>query len=781
MRRSRLILIILIVFAVIDGLAWWATIRLVNRPSPEELELAALVTPVLEGVTVAPRLDNFSQRVSLNGPWSYRQTGQEVKEEYFTGPTNPGWRTMELPQNWYLAGLNYHGVIWFRRSFQVDPAWQGRVVRLEFKGVDYLAEVYLNGVKLGRHEGYFQPFSFNVTHLLNYSGENELAVRVDSPYEEFRTVWPRQKTLIKGIYGQGKTHPGGSWNLAGQDLNTGGIWGEIELLASDFLIVEDFQLQASWPISESTVSAADLQVEINLQSYATTPVDATLLLVLAPRNFTGPTLALPAKEVTLNSGQNVVALQGVVADPHLWWIWDRGNPDLYTARLEVLSGEQLIAEKEVPFGFRQIQVENDWTWRLNGQRFFPRGASYISSQWLSETDEDWFRRDVALMRAANLNFMRVYGHVEPAAFYHVADELGMLVWQDFPLQWGYSDAPLFIDEAQRQMQSMIAMLFNHPSIAVWNVHNESPWAFPGMAQLVTDYDSRQNQRLDELLQKLAQQRDPTRYVHLNSGSRDAHVSVGWTEGNWRDYALLPGAPFASEYGVPALPGVETMAAIFAPEEHIFQYGEVRDRWEYHGFQSRQTFDVAGIEQGESLETFVANSQAYQANLLKFATETYRRAKYDPMQGIFQFLFADNWPAISWSVVDYHRQPKAGYYALQTAMQPILPSISAPPPERLDGQRWVYPASANLALQLWVVNDTLEEIPNATLAWQLTGSESVVDERNMNINIHPDSSQQKSVLRNLELPAGIYVLTAAIRSPQGDLLGSNQFEFEILAE
>jgi len=92
---------------------------------------------------------------------------------------------------------------------------------------------------------------------------------------------------------------------------------------------------------------------------------------------------------------------------------------------------------------------------------------------------------------------------------------------------------------------------------------------------------------------------------------------------------------------------------------------------------------------ETVEEFIANSQVYQANLVQFATESYRGAKYDPMQGIFHFMFVDDWPSITWSVLDCDRQPKAGFYALQTAVQPVLPSINATLPERLDGRRWVY--------------------------------------------------------------------------------------------
>jgi beta-mannosidase len=254
------------------------------------------------------------------------------------------------------------------------------------------------------------------------------------------------------------------------------------------------------------------------------------------------------------------------------------------------------------------------------------------------------------------------------------------------------------------------------------------------------------------------------------------------------YANLPGAPFVSEFGAAALPNLEMMKMIFIPAELTYQSGEIRDRWEYHGFQPRQSFDLAEVEQGDSLEEFIANSQTYQANLLKFAIESYRRAKYNPMQGIFQFMFVDHWPAIGYSIMDYDRQPKAGYYALQTAMQPILPSIVAPLPPPLTSPSqngggtgvWRYPAETNPSFQLWVINDTLQDYPTATLAWKLLSGETEIAGRDMSIHIDPDSTVQKTLVRDLNLSAGVYRLAVELFDAAGQSLGVNEFEFEILS-
>jgi len=795
-------------FLVIDALAWMVTYRAATAPSPEELRRTAGATPVVGPSIVEERNDGLYEEVSLNGEWRYRQAGSELappspsQELVLSGAKGEGrgegvttyfsldldasaWRTMAIPQNWYLAGLNYHGVIWFRRAFEVDEAWRGRVVRLRFDGVDYLADVWLNGEHLGHHEGYFQPFFFDVTERLNYGGRNVLAVRVESPYEEFRTVWHHHKTLIKGTFAHHDTRPGGGWGKAGQEYNTGGIWNDVSLLVSDFLTVEAVRLQATWPTTV-TVGTDAAQGErpavnayISLRNHADTSIEAEVILRLSPRNFEGEETGLPPQTVTLARGKTEVELNGVVQNPRLWWPWDHGEPNLYTAKVTVATDGKTIAKRETTFGFRQILVGEDWSWTLNGQRFFPRGSNYISTQWLSETDREWFLRDVGMMRDANLNFVRVHAHVEPVEFYEAADEAGMLVWQDFPLQRGYTDAPAFVDEAQRQMRDMVELLANHPSIVVWCAHNESPWDAPWMADRVPDYDPRQNKRLDELLYEQARELDPTRYVHLNSGTGDEHVYLGWYTGDWWQFADLPGAPFVTEYGAQALPNLDTMARMFAPLELVYDSGEVAKRWEFHDFQSHETFDIAGVERGESIEEFIADSQAYQANLVQFATEAYRRAKYDPMQGIFHFMFVENWPSITWAVVDYYRRPKVGYYALQTAMQPILPSIAPSRPARLERDRWIYVGEADFYALLWVVNDALAEYPAARLSWRVVSEAGeTVKDGVVSVDIPSDSASGVALVRHLDLAPGAYDLRVELLDAQGRELGSNRLAFAI---
>ena len=374
------------VILILDLWIWRLAYQAATSPPPEALQ----TKPRAEGLVpppVQPRGDGFLEVRSLNGTWRYRQTGAELDAGY-QDPDYPDedWREMTIPNNWYLAGLNYHGVIWFRRRFIVPQEWAGRVVHLRFEGVDYFAAVWLNGQPLGRHEGYFQPFQFEVHGLLNYGGENVLAVRVNSPYEPYGTTWPHRKELIKGVLNHHSTRPGGAWGPAGQEYNTGGIWNDVLLIASDFITVEALQLTPG--PAEGTVltegSDASLQALVRLDNHSDQPVPAQILLRVVPYSFEErrppPELT---RSITLRPGENTLTLQGIIPAPRLWWPWDLGEPNLYQAELEVRVDGRTVAKRAEIFGFRQIQVSSTWEWRLNGVRFFPRGTNYIASQWLA--------------------------------------------------------------------------------------------------------------------------------------------------------------------------------------------------------------------------------------------------------------------------------------------------------------------------------------------------------------------------------------------------------------
>lgn len=587
------------------------------------------------------------------------------------------------PGQWHTHGLLGHeGQALHGLDFEA-PTRSGWPF-LCFDGVDYLADVVLNDRPVGSHEGYFQPFALDVSEALR-PGPNALRVTVSSPREEAGPVWPYRKQLIKGIFNHHDCRPGAWHPDAGQTGNTGGIWGDVRL---------------EWRADPHLVSvratthlvAGRATVVVALTARRRAPGQATPLSVVL-RDAAGAVVGATHGELAVGQGRATLAFH--VEAPELWWSWDFGDQPLYT--LEVRLGDDHLAQ---PLGFRTI-AEEGGIWRLNGQRVFLRGTNIIPAQWLSTYTTAQIAEDVRLMVAAGINIVRVHAHVTRPEFYAACDRAGLMVWQDFALQWSYSESAAFAANASQQIGEMVRQLRAHPAIVAWCCHNEP------VGQEAT---------LDPLLVAAVQAEDGSRVLRSHSDFRE-HPYPGWYYGDRASFEALPGAPLVTEFGAQALPSEETLATFLAPEA---LWPPDWERWAYHDFQYEQTVWIAGIAPHDgtggaalgTLADFVARSQAYQAAMLEDAIDHYRRARYQPIGGVFQFMFVDGWPAITWSVVDHLRRPKAGYAALKRAFAPVWLSLRMP--------TRVHRAGLPLTPDVRVVNDRKHGLEGLTIAFALAG-------------------------------------------------------------
>ncbi len=164
-----------------------------------------------------------------------------------------------------------------------------------------------------------------------------------------------------------------------------------------------------------------------------------------------------------------------------------GSPDLYRLDARLLDGdEQAISTAHVVFGVRTIRLERSpdrFTYFLNERPVFLRGTSYMPALYLSECSRELLAGDLALARDANLNLLRVHVHVAPPELYDLCDRAGMLVWQDFELNWVQDPSPEFEQRARALQRDMIDLLGNHPSIMTWACHNEPTMVFARRSNL----------------------------------------------------------------------------------------------------------------------------------------------------------------------------------------------------------------------------------------------------------------------------------------------------------
>jgi beta-mannosidase len=712
----------------------------------------------LNTITAHSRTSDSSSRIDLSGVWDFQVAElKPLAPEAYANSSNSSktdtWQAINVPDNWYLQGKDIHGKAWYRKSFTLGSSIVGRYARLNFQGVDYAADVWLNGQYLGHHEGYFQPFDFDVSKVV-LKGENLLMVLVDSPIEDPTKAWSLKKRLIKGIFSHHDTRPGGAWSVRGQEKNTGGIWAPVYLDISDSIAIRQLQVVPKKNNSDWMVNST-LTLGSKFPNNAEVIVEGTI----EPENFTGTKIKFKQSK-KIARGDSQLLVSALINQPKLWWPVGHGEPSLYKINIKLKQAGRLLDQQEAVFGFREVSVDaKTLEWRINGRRMFIRGTNYISSQWLSEMTSSRYADDIQLMLGANINAVRVHAHIEAKRFYDICDQKGLLVFQDFPLQWGYSDDLVFTEEARKQVREMVYL------------HNEPPWDASWMKYKYTDYDPNQNRILDELLFREVTEIESSRFIRKQSATFE-HAWMGWYFGDWKDFSKPTKEAWISEFGAQALPSFSSLRKIFNDDELWPDNDKEWEKWAYHNFQKHETFDLAKVTQGKNINEFIQNTQTYQSKLTKLAAESYRRQRYSPVTGIFQFMFVEDWPSINWGIVDYWRIPKPAYDALAIAYQPILPSIE-----------WsvdTFAIDDTAVFGMWIINDKWQTYLDAEYQVSLLKDGQLLESKKITIDILEDSAKKIDDFKVLLTAVGSYSLQVKALSNSGVVLGQNQHDFIVKA-
>lgn len=636
------------------------------------------------------------RHVSLDGEWLRRATADDPLRPPVGAAFDDGeWDHVFVPDNFGLEpALSAHfGPVWYRR--RLAPVDAPRV-RLLFAAVDYLADVWLDEEHLGHHEGYFAPFSFDVTGRVHAG--SVLTVRVQDPFEDLdpdSLFFFHGKRVVKGTLKYHDSRPAGlpgkmtpGWTAReGQSLTTGGITGGVHLGGTG-----DVQLDALFvtPLDDQT---GVVQVAAVLTNTTSDVVPTRLVLRLMPPGSDGDWPAA-AVDADIPSGAGRADLRLTLPGPlQRWWPRshaDLGRPDLYRLSATVMVDGVVSDGGSTRFGLRRATVDGDPK-RLvvNGRPVLVQAANYIPRQHFADVDVEFYRRDMQLLGDAHLNSVGVHGHVQCPPCYDAADEEGILVFQDFALQWHYDSGrdtnPGFVDTACRQIAEMAYTYWNHPSIVYWACHNEPNAMFfgPKDPDPARDLD---NQVLDEALELRLRQVEPLRHVHRASGiGDDLHLYDGSLSGGAVYDVRKHRSWFVSEYGF------WTIGPQFARWN---DQGWPPDEFQMKQWQSRLSFGSSTMtftglpERYPSLAAWAEATERYGAFLAKHQTEWFRLNRGDPFWAYRWHFFADWWGWAGGGLVDVDRRPKATYHALAAASRPLialahLPATVFEPGEELD--------------------------------------------------------------------------------------------------
>lgn len=410
--------------------------------------------------------------VNLNGLWDYAITPKEgAKPAKFSGRI-----LVPYPIESALSGVREKLLpakrLWYRRTFARPATRSGERVLLHFGAVDWQATVSVNGKEVGRHQGGYQSFSFDITPALK-AGTNELVVAVWDPTDAATGVNPSGKQVLwaEGIY----------------YTATSGIWQTVWLETVPAVAIAALELTPD-------VDRGVVRVRVRTTSSDGAPSEASDYTVQAVART-------PERAVDSVSGKPGETLQLPVPNARLW---SPADPFLYDLSIRLLKKGTVVDSASSYFGMRKIEVKKDsagveriflnnkYTYNLGvlDQGYWPEGL------YTAPTDAA-LRFDIEAIKTMGFNTIRKHIKVEPARWYYHADRLGVLVWQDLP-QPKRSVAARAVFEAEATAN--IQQLYNHPSIVMWVLFNEG-WGA---------YDQ-------ERLTTWLKQRDPTRLVNGHSG------------------------------------------------------------------------------------------------------------------------------------------------------------------------------------------------------------------------------------------------------------------------
>jgi beta-mannosidase len=474
-------------------------------------------------------------------------------------------------------------------------------------------------------------------------------------------------------------------------------------------------------------------------------------LTLTPRGFQGESV-----QVTAEARSEAARLVIPVKNARLWWTWDLGAPNLYTLETRLLDGSgRVLDARTEAIGIREIQRRADQFY-LNGKRIFLRGTNTYANLWLSEMTREKYARDLDVIGKMNVNLLRIHCHFENPEFYDLADERGLLVWQDYLEAW-YPEDTEFSRRAAELFDNHIRMVRNHASIAVW-----AP----------SDEESLENYRdLTKHLAPRAAMLDPQRRPVVRSTGRygDSHVYYGWYGGSIWQYGKMNDV-FVSELGATSLPNYETLIK-FMPNHWPIRDHE--DEWRWRKLQIPEAMKAWGDPGNMTLQEYIPKTQAYTARLFQIALERARRLKSQGAGGILHFHAIDIWPSITMAAIDVDRVPTKTFYTVQRSFEPVLASIE------YDRDRWA--PGETLRAGLWAINDRWTALPGARIEWRIVDASGATrGSGTVATPMAPDSSRKVGEVEWTAVEPGGYELRAAVVDGDGSRVSENVFEFEVSA-
>jgi beta-galactosidase len=486
------------------------------------------------------------QRVDLNANWRFHKG--DVSGAQDPAFDDSGWQPVVVPHTWNAAdgadgGNNYYrGVGWYRRHYVVPSTFAGKMLYLQFAGANQVADVWVNGVYSGQHQGGYARFRFVVKSAFKVGQDNVIAVKVNNADHNDIPPQSADYTFF------------------------GGIYRNVSLWVTDPLQVRmlDFAGPGVY-LRQRSVTAASATIDVTTKLFNNNTTSRSVAVRTVVTDATGTVVAdqtAPAR--TLNAASGVDLVQTVtIANPRRWD--GLADPYQYHANVEVrdVSANRVTDVVTEPLGLRTFAVDPNTGFSLNGHPLDLHGVNLHQDRadvgW-AVTDAD-HTQDFNLIKEIGATSVRLAHYQHDQKDYNLADDIGLVVWAEIPLVNDTTNSTGFTANAEQQLRELIRQNYNHPSIVFWSIGNEQRADNTAtntlLTRLASDVDSEDPDRISTYASCCVS----------DTGAINSHTEVngyneyfGWYTGSYNDlggwadslHTANPTRRFAlSEYGAGA--------------------------------------------------------------------------------------------------------------------------------------------------------------------------------------------------------------------------------------
>jgi exo-1,4-beta-D-glucosaminidase len=544
---------------------------------------------------------------------------------------------------------------WYRSEFP-SPAGAGKNVWLHFLGINYRANIWVNGQKIADTNdvaGTYRAYEFNITKFLKSGETNALALEIFAPEKyDLGITWV-------------------DWNPTPPDKNMG-IWKEVFLTSSGSVALRNPFVSSQL---DSEYKTAALTISAEVRNVSQDAVKGALHAELE-----GILLQQP---VELNGGESKIVKftpeqfpKLKLAHPKLWWPYQMGTPNLHTAKLRFEIGKQVSDTATVTFGIREVTSEltdkDHRLFKVNGRKVLIRGAAWAPDllfRWSSAKLD----ADLAYVHDMHLNTIRLEGRLDRDEFFDKTDKLGILVmpgwtccdaWERWR-NWNGDQNRV----AAASLRDQITRLRNHPSVFVFLNGSDNP----------------PPAEVEEMYLRIEKELEWPNPIVSSASEQKTAITGSSGVKMTGPYEYVPPVYWLADtqaggaYGYntetspgPAIPPRESLEK-FIPKEHLWPIDDV---WNYHAGGERFTnvnIFTDGLNRryggATSLDDYERKAQAMAYDGERAMFEAYGRNKYSAT-GVIQWMLNNAWPSLIWHLYDYYLVPAGGYFGAKKACEPV---------------------------------------------------------------------------------------------------------------